>query len=229
MLHPNPLISAFLSIPEWSWKNDLRRWLGFSRFVPNFIQDFSPLKGYERVDQLREGDVVVDAGAFPGDYTLFAARQVGSSGRVIALEPDPKNRNRLERNIHKSGYPNIEVLPYGLWDIETSLHLDAGGVASTLSSSDTDTGVRVKPLDSLLAEVGVDRIDVLKMDIEGAELQALRGAEQFLRSCRYVCVASYHMVDGEPTAGRVEALLSAAGLQVETGYPKHLTTTGVRL
>jgi FkbM family methyltransferase len=228
MIHPNPFISAFLSVPEWSWKNDLRRWLGFSRFVPNFIQDFSPLKGYERVEQLREGDVVVDAGAYPGDYTLFAARQVGSSGRVLALEPDPDNRSVLERIIRKSGFTNIEVIPLGLWDSVTSLSLDAAGVASTLSSSISENKIPVTSLDDLLNDLDLEKIDVLKMDIEGAELPALRGATKTLRSCRYVCVASYHVVEGEPTAERVEKILQETGFEVETGYPKHLTTTGIR-
>lgn len=228
MLHPNPFISAFLSVPEWYWKNDLRRWLAFSPLVPDFIQDFSPLKGYERVYQLRPGDVVVDAGAYPGDYTLFAARQVGPEGRVIALEPDPENRELLQRHVTRSGFENIEIIPCGLWNSETSLSLDAHGVASTLTDTDSPSPVPVRPLDDIVKEGNLGKIDVLKMDIEGAELQALEGARDTLSVCRYVCVASYHLVEGATTADRVEDLLRAAGLEVETGYPKHLTTTGVR-
>jgi len=228
MRHPNPFITAFLNVPEWPWKNELRRWLGFSRCVPNFIQDFSPLKGYERVDQLRPGDIVVDAGAYPGDYTLFAAKQVGSLGKVIALEPDPENRKVLQRNVDHSGFQNVTILPFGLWDTETSLSLDSDGVASSLSHGSAEIStIPVKPLDAIVQDAGLEKIDVLKMDIEGAELHALKGAEKTLRSCRYVCVASYHIVDGETTATRVEKILKASGFDVKTGYPKHLTTTGI--
>lgn len=228
MIHPNPFISAFLSVPEWSWKNDLRRWLAFSPFVPDFIQNYSPLKGYERVHPLRQGDVVLDAGAYPGDYTLYAARSIGPAGKVFALEPDPENRKILENHVKKSGFQNIEILPVGLWNTSTSLSLDSKGVASSLHPQDGNTVIPVTTLDQLLPDLNLERIDVLKMDIEGAELQALEGARRALAGCRAVHVASYHLVDGEPTASRVERILQDSGFIVETGYKKHLTTTGVR-
>lgn len=227
MRHPNPFITAFLNVPEGLWKNKLRRWLGFSPFVPDVIQDFSPLKGYERVEQLREGDVVVDAGAYPGDYTLFAADKVGPHGRVFAIEPDPLNRAHLKKQITKSGMNNVTIVPTGLWSETTTLSLDSDGVASAVSSDGENERIPVTTLDALMSTWGLDQVDVLKMDIEGSELQALKGAGEFLKTCRYVCVASYHMVDGETTAGRVESILRLAGFEVETGYPKHLTTTGV--
>jgi FkbM family methyltransferase len=228
MLHPNPFISAFLRVPEWYWKNDLRRWLAFSRFVPDFIQNYSPLKGYERVEKIRKGDIVVDAGAFPGDYTLFAARQTGPQGWVLALEPDPENRALLERHVARSGFTNIVILPLGLWNASTTLSLTSSGVASALSTEKGQMSIPVQPLDNILAEQGLEHVDVVKMDIEGAEIQALEGANKTLMDCRMVCVASYHVVDGEPTLARVEELLRKAGLEVDTGYPKHLTTTGIR-
>jgi len=230
--HSNPFISAFLNVPEWSWKNSLRHWLAVSPLVPNFIQDYSPIKGYERIRKLQKGDTVVDAGAFPGDYTLFAARQVGPAGRVIALEPDPDNRKLLERNIRISGYPNILVLPFGLWNAETALSLNPDGVASTLLRPGTEPGstdaLPVRPLDRILDDLGIDHVDVLKMDIEGAEIEALEGASRMLETCTYACIASYHIVQGRPTADRVEAILLGHGFDVETGYPKHATTTGLR-
>ncbi len=228
MIHPNPMISAFIGIPEWAWKNHLRRWLAFSSLVPDAIQDYSPLKGYEMYRQLQPGDVVVDAGAFPGDYALFAARQVGPEGFVWAFEPDENNRRVLERNLQKSGIQNVEIVPQGLWKEETTLSLDAQGLASRIERQGSKR-IEVTTLDQFLQERGLEKIDVLKMDIEGAELEALEGAKHALTRITYACIASYHLVEGTPTSARVEQLLKAAGLDSHTAYPKHMTTYGWRV
>lgn len=225
MIHQNPFISAFIGIPEFSWKNRLRHWLATSRWVPDFIQDFSPIKGYEKFRQLQPGDVVVDAGAFPGDYALFAAAKVGPSGHIYALEPDPGNREVLLSNIRKSGHQNITVIPKGLWHQSNTLQLNTAGLASSVKDTAGSQTIEVDTLDALVAALDLQKLDVLKMDIEGAELEALQGAACTLKKFRpYTCVASYHIVNGESTAARVEAALRAAGLKVRTDYPKHLTT-----
>ncbi len=227
MIHENPFISAFIGIPEFSWKNNLRHWLAVSPWVPGFIQDFSPIKGYEKFRNLKQGDVVIDAGAYPGDYTLFAAKKVGPEGRVIALEPGKKNRNILKRNLHLAGVSNVQVVPKGLWNESATLHMNQQGLASQITASEPDCTIEAVTLDHLVAELQLEKVDVLKMDIEGAELEALQGAQQTLRTFKpYTCVASYHIVDGSRTADRVEILLQQAGLQTHTDYPKHLTTYG---
>jgi FkbM family methyltransferase len=227
MIHPNPFISAFIGIPEWSWKNHLREWLAFSPWVPDGIQDFSPLKGYEFYRQLQPGDVVVDAGAYPGDYALFAAKKVGPDGRVLAFEPGAKNRAVLERNILKAGLSNVTVVPKGLWNCEKTLFLNENGLATAVQS-DSGLEIEVVTLDAALQELGISKIQVLKMDIEGAEIEALEGAKQTLISCEYACIASYHIVDGTTTSARVEAFLRSANMESKTDYPKHATTYGWR-
>ncbi|WFB34610.1 FkbM family methyltransferase [Kiritimatiellota bacterium B12222] len=228
MIHQNPFISAFIGVPEWAWKNNLRHWLATSPLVPHFIQDFSPIKGYELFRQLQPGDVVVDAGAFPGDYALFAAKRVGPQGHVYCLEPEAHNREILERNIQKSGYNNLSVIPKGLWDKTTTLQMDAHGLASQIQEEHPgDQSIEVMPLDQLVTDYNIPHIDVLKMDIEGAELEALAGAQHTLSTYKpYTCVASYHWVGDDNTSARVESLLKQAGLEVHTDYPKHLTTYG---
>jgi hypothetical protein len=67
MIHKNPLISVFIDVPEWACINRLRHWLAESSLVPNFIQYFSLIKDYDSYRKLQPGEVVVDAGAFPGD------------------------------------------------------------------------------------------------------------------------------------------------------------------
>lgn len=230
MIHENPLISAFMGIPEFNWKNDLRYFLAFCPLVPSFVSDWSPIKGYEKHYQVKEGDVVVDAGAYPGDYTIFAAKRVGNSGRVIAFEPDEGNRAVLARNLAGRKLSNVTVVPKGLWNMETELGFDPGGFCSKVDSlGHGRETIPVTTLDVALTQLGIEKIDVLKMDIEGAEIQAVEGCrETLLRSDAFVCIASYHLVDGCDTSGRMEAFLRSVGYQAHTGYPRHLTTYGSR-
>jgi len=97
------LSNAFEKMPELAVKNDIRYFLAFNKIVPKFVQDLSPVKGYELYRKLKLGDVVVDAGAYPGDYAVFAARKVGKAGKVICFEPDSKNRRILRKNLEKEG------------------------------------------------------------------------------------------------------------------------------
>jgi FkbM family methyltransferase len=230
MKHPNAMVNAFLHMPEWRWKNDLRYFLAFSPLVPSFISDCSPVKGYELKRKLQPGDVVVDAGAYPGDYAIFAARKVGPSGRVICFEPGENNRAVLEKNVRGEGLSNVTIVPKGLWKEDAVLQFRQDGLASTaLDPSAGGDSIAVTTLDAELARLAVKSIQVLKMDIEGAEIEAIQGAkETLLRSRAYVCIASYHVVNGENTSRFLEEFLRGIGYHAETGYPKHLTTYGWR-
>ena len=231
MKHPNAMVNAFLHIPEWRWKNELRYFLAFSPLVPRFIKDWSPVRGYELKRRIRPGDVIVDAGAYPGDYAIFAARRAGASGRVICFEPGERNRAVLERNVKAAGLRNVTIVPKGLWNERTTLRFAQDGLASTaLGGEGTDSAIEVTTLDDALAELGVGRVDVLKMDIEGAEIQAIQGARRTLESGDvHVCIASYHIVDGRTTSHWLEEYLRSLGYRAESAYPKHLTTNACRL
>ena len=71
------LTLLFEKFPELPIKNDIRYFLAFNRYMPHFISDMSPLKGYFANYTIKKGDVIVDAGAFTGDYTILAAKKVG--------------------------------------------------------------------------------------------------------------------------------------------------------
>jgi tRNA G46 methylase TrmB len=73
------------------------------------------LKGYLADYQLRPGDVVVDCGAYIGEFTLYAAEAVGPAGKVIAFEPDPENMKALKANIALNRLKNVTVMEKGLW------------------------------------------------------------------------------------------------------------------
>lgn len=139
---------------------------------------------------LSPGAVFIDVGAHIGIDSLKASRVVGPSGQVIAVEPNPTTLGELNANIDASKATNVRVQPIALSDVEQELTLfDArrrgnSGSSSLSARNAGDEGVaykvRGRKLDDVVAELKLTRIDLIKADIEGAELMALRGAAHTL-------------------------------------------------
>lgn len=137
---------------------------------------------------LEPGDVFVDGGANVGLYSLMAAARVGPTGKVIAFEPAAATRDRLIRNVRLSRFWHVQVRPDALSDHpgETELVVfdrDGAGLSSFAPSS-TSGGRRERvpltTLDEALSTSDTARLRVIKLDLEGAELAALRGARRVL-------------------------------------------------
>lgn len=136
---------------------------------------------------LRPGDVFVDVGANIGYHALHAARIVGAAGRVLAFEPNPRVRERLAANIALNALDTITVLPLALSDRAGTarFNLDAAGNTGSGSlrrspGSGAPIEVELDTLDAVLARLGIGAVAAVKLDIEGAELHALRGMRQLL-------------------------------------------------
>ncbi len=143
-------------------------------------------RDYERVDGFtpREGWVVVDAGAYLGFYTLRAAKLVGRDGLVVAVEPLARSRRLLEANVALNGFiDRVRVDPRALGDGEYTASLWVSCYPATSSfyrryvekHGDVcgEVKVRVVRLTELLRDHGLGRVDLLKLDVEGAELSVL--------------------------------------------------------
>jgi FkbM family methyltransferase len=140
-----------------------------------------------------EGMVVADIGANVGFYTLKIADWVGPTGRVLAFEPDPFSFRVLQERARNSRYANVDVYPVAIGDFtgKAVLYCSAANRADNrLHRSDEDSAaeqhvVDVCPLDAFLARAGIhQRIDALKIDVQGAEERVLRGARATLRDNR---------------------------------------------
>lgn len=97
---------------------------------------------------------------------------------------------------------------------------------SVLEAADNlDTfNVELTSIDVELGKLKIDKVDFIKMDIEGAELKALEGASRILSSHPKIAIASYHVVDGQQTYIISEKMLTELGYKAKTSFPKHLTT-----
>lgn len=138
---------------------------------------------------LAEDEVYVDAGAYDGDSVrLFLARTGGRFRRVVAFEPDPASFRRLAASF--AADPRIQPINKGLHVTATTLRFDhAGGRGSALTESGA-AEVAVVALDQVL---GGDPVTFIKMNIEGAELEALRGARRAIARWRpRLAISAYH-------------------------------------
>jgi len=175
---------------------------------------------YQKFFTVEKGDVVVDAGAHVGCFTRLASKK---ANKVVAIEPEPVNLFRLKSNLRRWKANNVIVVEKGLWNsVSTiSLHLrenySVGHSLFNSSLSESKVNVDVDTLDNILAELNISSVDFLKMNIEGAELEALQGAKETLKKTSKVVVEAHHSRDGEKTAPRVAKALRNNGFLVHVG------------
>ncbi len=140
---------------------------------------------------VRQGDTAFDIGANVGIFSVVLGAIVGKSGHVVAIEPVSENVSRLKRNLAKNDLDNVNVMPLALGAAEGRLllHLakDAAyhslGVVEKAFSADEVIFVEVRRLDDVWSEMGCPVVSFVKIDVEGAEGDVLRGAEAFLKAC----------------------------------------------
>jgi FkbM family methyltransferase len=167
---------------------------------------------------LAPGDVFVDVGAHIGVYALLAARRVLPGGRVIAIEADPRNHARLADNVRRNPDLAIETVCVAVADTEGSARLALNTTGnrsgnSMLVGGDDAIEVACRPLAAVLRDRGVDRVDGMKLDIEGMEFRVLRRyLEDVPESGRPRIIVLEHQVRWIAAAGGdAEALLREAG------------------
>lgn len=154
-------------------------------------------EGYEKAECafaerfLKPGMTVLDIGAHKGLHTLLFSRKVGRKGRVLAFEPSPRERRKLKHHLLLNRCRNTTVFECALGEMEAhaTLYLVNGQDTwcNSLRPPDTSSptvpvSVRVQRLDGVLRQSDIDRVDFVKLDVEGGELAVLKGAQALL--CR---------------------------------------------
>ncbi|MCS7276721.1 MAG: FkbM family methyltransferase [Dehalococcoidia bacterium] len=139
------------------------------------------------LEELRPGHTVVDVGAHVGYYTLMAARAVGPRGTVYALEPAPAEARLLLWNVARNGHANVRVVPRAAGDRRGRVTLSLSGISSMHSLGRHDEAgpwrgsVRV-PMVTVDGLLRGRPVDVVKMDVEGAEPLVLKGMLRTVRA-----------------------------------------------
>jgi FkbM family methyltransferase len=176
---------------------------------------------------LEPGMVFFDVGANDGYFTLFAARRLGSAGQVIAVEPSSRERINLLRNIEANQLTNVIVVPLALGAASgtASLRLakDAHSGHNTLGSfahagvqTDSFEEVKVDTLDAVVVQLGLTRVDFIKVDVEGAEAGVVDGGSEVLRKMRPTLLLEINEAALQAQQRSAESLL--ATLREELDY-----------
>lgn len=132
---------------------------------------------------LRAGDCVVDAGACVGFFTIIMSKLVGPTGLVLAVEPDPRNLELLHRNLQANDCYNVSIFEQPLAAKATERrafypHPQENGQSSLFFMGDVEPAAPALVETTTLTEVlGDHKPRLLKLDVEGAELEALQGCD----------------------------------------------------
>ena len=153
--------------------------------------EYEPFATQLFTDRIESGQTVLDVGANIGYYTLLSARLVGELGNVFAFEPDPDNFALLSRNVDENGYDNVHLENVAVSDSTGSVSLYKAGQnwgghrIYTTSDQAGRVSVDSTTLDDFFAE-RPNRVDLIKIDIEGAETRALQGMSRLLAKNRRI-------------------------------------------
>jgi FkbM family methyltransferase len=174
---------------------------------------------------LRPGMVFYDLGANIGLFTLLAGRLVGAAGKVYSFEPDAEAVGRLRRNVARNGLSNVTIVDMGVWSASGEVDFVPAGSSSPdsgtgkfIASGDaTGTPTRCIALDDFVRNAAPP--DAIKCDVEGAEVEALRGAERLLQAHRPWILCEMH---SEATDRASRELLSRLGYTFEAVDANHV-------
>lgn len=156
----------------------------------------------------RPGQIIVDAGAHIGFYSLWQGMSVGPTGRIFAFEPNPDVYSLLVKNVRQNGLEWVECIPQALSGKEGIAIMQASprGTSSTrIVYSDSERTaqeiqVRTTTLDAFVDQYAIDHIDTLKMDTEGAEVDIVAGgvSQALSRTDRVVMESHRVRIPGSP-------------------------------
>lgn len=203
--HNWPLLRMYLSIlhgrtPEnmgltenyCYYDYDGRRILAPKNAAGVFMEIFQE-EVYEQVWRPKAGDIVVDIGAYVGMFTVKASMAVGGYGKVIGVEPCPENHAMLVGNCR--GLGNVALVRKAIMarNGKGKLYYSKSAAANSLVTRWRHyVEVETITLDDLMEELGVEQVDFVKVDAEGAELDVLRGATKTLEKGTRLAIAAYH-------------------------------------
>jgi FkbM family methyltransferase len=188
----------------------------------NEISEIIYKSSYDGFYKYKKGDVVVDAGARIGTFAAKASPVVGEKGKVVAIEPEPRNFARLVKNIEANRFENVIAVQKMLWSQPqaSTLYLSAYGAAHSAfchefyNSTGESIPVEADTLDNILRDLGIPAVNFIKMDIEGSEGEALKGMKKTLAGGVQVAIAAYHPVEGKPSSTVIVPQLESLGFKV---------------
>jgi len=159
------------------------------KFMDGFINNEKNQYFEAFLDLKIDGEIFIDAGGFDGYTTQEFIKRCSNFKSIHIFEPEAENLGKAKNNLKK--YPSIEFHPYGLYSKKTSFRFATGGSASRISEQG-EIEIKVDALDNVVDAP----VTFIKMDIEGAEIEAIKGAESLIRTHKpRLAISAYHRAD----------------------------------
>ena len=175
------------------------KWNG-QQLIAYLLSEQDMVAGRHAEHLVRPGNIVLDCGAHVGTFTHWSLQR--GAEKVVAIEPDPVNLECLRRNFPAEiASGKVIIAPVGVWSSEGTFKLSIADVNSGMNSLVRNRGgktidVRTTTIDLLIEELKLPRVDYIKMDIEGAEREALRGGFDTMRRFKpRLMIEAYHLPD----------------------------------
>jgi len=190
---PLPFLPKGLIVPILQGRLRGYKWIAGSSIHGCWLgsYEYEKRKLFEKV--VEKGSIVFDIGAHVGYYSLLASALVGPKGKVFAFEPLPRNVSYLKRHIALNRITNIEVLEIAVSDNNGTMKFKEGDANSMGHLSETGPIlVKTNSLDALISKQRIPVPDYIKIDVEGAELEVLNGANSLLTNYHPTIFLSTH-------------------------------------
>ncbi|MCB0668637.1 MAG: FkbM family methyltransferase [Saprospiraceae bacterium] len=174
-----------------------------------------------KLTDIKEGDIIIEGGAYIGLYAMRLAEKVGESGFVLAVEAIKENFEVMKENINANGVKNIKYVNMGIWNKRENLQYyrsdkQAASYSKSVLKSDPDTLIiEVDTLDSIIEKAGIKKVDIVRLQTNGAELKGLEGMSQILATRPRLLIAAPYIVDGITMSNEIENFLKKKGFVTE--------------
>ncbi len=180
----------------WNQSENIRKYLSTLQIDEHRVIDCFPGKYYVDKNQyfdsgiveLGKDEVFLDCGCYDLETTEIFINKCPDYGKVICFEPDLKNRNVIVQKIRNKKFRDVIIQPYGLWDKNDTLFFRGNGSSAKVSTAGEEQ-IKVIAIDDIIK----DRVTFIKMDIEGSELRALKGAQNTIKKYKpKLAICVYH-------------------------------------
>jgi len=189
------------------------------------IPNFSATQKRDMMERfrLRSDDVVLDIGSYIGYGALRLSEQVGKTGIVVSVEADHRNQRMFEKNMQENQIANVHLVPRAIWssrgqreiywnDSQLNSLVDGIVLQGNTRTVETDS------VDNIVKEKELKEVSLISLTVNGAEIEALRGAEQTLLNFGpRLTIAGWYERDGVPLHREITSLLSECNYQTEVG------------
>lgn len=187
---------AIILLAVWNQSANIKNNLFHLGIKKEQLKDCFPIENYVDKNQYFDNEIVkfgqqeifLDCGCFDFETSLIFSQKCPSYKKIICFEPNVDNRKVIRQKVEQLSMDNIELLPYGVWNKRDTLYFEGNG-SSVMVSNEGKEEVEVVSID----EVIKDKVTFIKMDIEGSEMNALRGAAKtIVENKPRLAISVYH-------------------------------------